>query len=245
MPPVTAREGAPFFDDVEPARRVQGDVIDVHTPEDSGDEPRPAVVFVHGGPRPRDGQPRPRDSAVFLGYGALAAAQGLVGITFDHRLHTDADYPVAADDVTAAVERTLALDSVDPERVGLWFFSGGGPLAADWMRLAPSWLRCIAWNYPVLAPPPDWPGDTPRFDAITALTAAPALPTLLVRVGKEYPPLVPNQDAFVEAARIHHARLDVIDIPDADHGFEGVGYPEHARAAMRKAMGRVSAALRG
>jgi acetyl esterase/lipase len=45
---------------------------------------------------------------VFIGYGALAAAAGLVGITFNHRLYTDADYPLAADDVTTAVEQTRA-----------------------------------------------------------------------------------------------------------------------------------------
>jgi acetyl esterase/lipase len=245
MSSVADLEMAPFFGDVGPAQRVQGDFIDVHTCVASGDEPQPAVVFVHGGPLPRDVHPRPRDRPVFIGYGALAAAAGLVGITFNHRLYTDADYPLAADDVTTAVEQTRALDSVDPERVGLWFFSGGGPLAADWLRLAPSWLRCIAWNYPVLAPPPDWHGDIPRFDAITALAIAPELPKLLVRVGKEFAPLVPNQDAFVATARTHHAALDVIDIPDADHGFEGFGYPEHSRAAVREAMDLVATAVRG
>ncbi|MDT7753766.1 MAG: hypothetical protein QOD96_7428, partial [Pseudonocardiales bacterium] len=57
--------------------------------------------------------------------------------------------------------------------------------------------------------------------------------------------LVPNQDAFVAAARTHHAALDVIDIPDADHGFEGFGYPEHSRAAIRHAMDLVATAVRG
>jgi acetyl esterase/lipase len=89
-------------------------------------------------------------------------------------------------------------------------------------------------------PNPPGPTATPRRPAI-----APELPKLLVRVGKEYAPLVPNQDAFVAAARTHHAALDVIDIPDAEHGFEGFGYPEHSRAAVRQVMDLVSTAVRG
>jgi hypothetical protein len=49
----------------------------------------------------------------------------------------------------------------------------------------------------------------------------------------------------VAAARTHHAALDVIDIPGADHGFEGFGYPEHSRAAVRQAMDLVATAVRG
>jgi pimeloyl-ACP methyl ester carboxylesterase len=75
MPPVTALEKAPFFGDVRPAQRVQGDFIDVHTSAGSADEPRPAVVFVHGGPLPRDVHPRPRAQPVFIGYGALDVAE--------------------------------------------------------------------------------------------------------------------------------------------------------------------------
>jgi pimeloyl-ACP methyl ester carboxylesterase len=144
---MTASEPLSFFHDVEPAQRVREDLLDIHVLKGSEATRRPAVIFVHGGPVPEDHRPRPRDSEVFLGYGALAAASGLVGITFDHRLHTDMHYPQAADDLAAVVQRTRALDVVDADRIVLWFFSGGGALAASWLRDAPSWLRGLAYAF--------------------------------------------------------------------------------------------------
>lgn len=232
----------PLFHDVPPARRVEGDRLDAYTAAGTGDRRRPALVIVHGGPVPPDA--RPRDWPGFVGYASLAAARGLVGVVVEHRLHSDQHYPTAAGDVAAAVERVRALDGVDPDRIGLWFFSGAGPLAVDWMVAAPPWLRAVAWNYPVLAPPPDWDGDIPRFDAIAAVSAAPDLPLVLLRVGREYPPLVPDQDRFVAEARRVGAALDVVDIPDADHGFEGLDHPDHARTAVDRAMDLLTARLR-
>ncbi|MER6987873.1 alpha/beta hydrolase [Saccharopolyspora hirsuta] len=225
----------PFFHDVQPVRRIRDDVMDVHLP-DEVTGPRPAVIFVHGGPVPEDVEPRPRDWEGFIGYGALVAASGLVGITFNHRLHSDELYPEAADAVAAVVERTRALDEVDGDRIALWCFSGGGPIAASWLRAAPSWLRAVGFTYPVLAPPPDWPGDAPRFNAVEAVSAHPELPKLLVRVGDEFEYFVPTQDAFVEKARDAGADLEVIEIPNAAHGFEGHGANPEARAAVDRAV---------
>ncbi|MER5389550.1 alpha/beta hydrolase [Saccharopolyspora sp. NPDC002686] len=232
---------ADFFEDVAPVRRVRDDVMDVHHPEEAG--PRPAVIFVHGGPVPEDVEPKPRDWEGFIGYGALAAAAGLVGITFNHRLHTDMHYPQAADDVAAVIERTRQLDVVDGDRIALWCFSGGGPIAASYLRTAPSWLRAVGFTYPVLAPPPDWPGDKPRFNAVEAVTEHPELPKLLVRVGDEYEFFVPTQDAFVKEAREAGADLEVIEIPDAAHGFEGHGPNPAARQAVDRAVDWMVAAL--
>ncbi len=71
---------------------------------------------------------------------------------FDHRLQSVADYSIAAQDVASAVEQARGFDGVDPDRVGLWFFSGGGLLVADWLAAPPPWLRCVAMTYPVLTP---------------------------------------------------------------------------------------------
>lgn len=226
----------PFFHDVEPVRRVRDEVMDVHHPAGSHAGPRPAVIFVHGGPVPEDLEPRPRDWAGFIGYGALVAASGLVGITFNHRLHSDELYPEASDDVAAVVERVRELDAVDSDRIALWFFSGGGPIGAAWLRAAPSWLRAVGFTYPVLAPPPDWPGDAPRFNTVEAVSEHPALPKLLVRVGKDFEFFVPTQDAFVQEARSADADLEVIEIPDAAHGFEDHGAEPEAREAVDRAV---------
>lgn len=39
---------------------------------------------------------------------------------------------------------------VDADRVALWLFSGAGPLAAEYLRRPPKWLRCLALTYPLL-----------------------------------------------------------------------------------------------
>src|ERR1022692_231589 len=66
-------------------------------------------------------------------------------------LHSAGDFETAAADVAAAVEQARADPRVDPGRLALWFFSGGGLLLADWLRDPPGWLRCVAATYPVLA----------------------------------------------------------------------------------------------
>ena len=47
--------------------------------------PRPAIIFVHGGPVARgSGQ---KDRGVFRSYGELTAASGFIGITFNYRYY--------------------------------------------------------------------------------------------------------------------------------------------------------------
>ena len=235
---MSAPDTKPFFFDVEPARRERHELLDVHTSPQADGGRKPAVLFVHGGPVPPEQQPRPRDWEGTIGYGALAAASGLVGITFNHRLYDiDTHYPIAADDVAEVVEQTRALDSVDPDRIALWFFSAGGGLAADWLFKRPGWLRCIAWTYPVLVPPPEWPDERrARFDTVAAASATPTLPKLLLRVGDEYEYFEQNQNAFVDALGTRDGDLEVIELPDAEHGFEHFGYVEESRAAVDQAM---------
>lgn len=225
-----------FFFDVPPARRDRQEFLDVYTSEDGNGERRPAVLFIHGGPVPEDQFPRPRDWEGFSAYASLAAAFGLVGITFNHRLYTDEHYPLAADDVATAIEQTRALESVDSDRIGLWFFCVGGGLAADWLADPPDWLGFVAWTYPVLAPPPDWPGDRKRFDVVNAATSSLRLPKLLLRVGNEYEYFAETQNDFVDSIRQQNGALEVIDLPEAVHGFEHLGCVEQSRNGVDRAM---------
>ncbi|HEX4362787.1 MAG TPA: hypothetical protein VH141_34975, partial [Pseudonocardia sp.] len=209
----------PFVLPTDPSTRRREGAIDVYPPLEPGDGPRPVVVFVHGGPLPPEVAPRPRDWPVFHGYGALAAAAGLAGVTLDHRLYTFADYATAALDVAAAVEQARGLAGVDPDRVALWIFSGGGPLAADYLNAPPPWLRCLALTYPLLGCPPEFDAEG-RFNAVDAVATAPDLPILLTRVGHEFPDLARIQDSFVDTATAAGATLDVIDVPNGQHGFD-------------------------
>lgn len=156
--------------------------------------------------------------------------------TFNHRFYTDEHYPLAADDVAAAVEQTRALDSVDPDRIGLWFFCVGGGLAADWLADPPDWLALVAWTYPVLVLPPDWSGDRERFDVVNAASSSLRLPKLLLRVGDEYEYFAETQNDFVDSMRQQSGALEVIDLPEAEHGFEHLGYAEQSSDGVDRAM---------
>lgn len=225
----------------ETQRRREGN-LDSYWPADADPVSKPVIVFVHGGPIPEDLRPTPRDWPVYLGYGALAASRGVVGVTFDHRLHAEAAFAASADDVSSAIQRARALAGVDAERVALWFFSGGGLLAADWLAAPPPWLRSIALTYPVLAPLPGRNIDS-RFRPVDAVRNAGPLPMLLTRVGRERPEVAATVEAFTAEAASHQARLTVIDVPDGQHGFDTLDHDETSREAVNQAMSWVVANL--
>jgi dienelactone hydrolase len=212
--------------------------VDLYLPE--AGEPRPAVVFVHG-LLTTDMQVSPRDWPVYQGYGSLAAKHGVVGVTFDHRLRDVADLSAAADDLAAALQAARADPRVDPDRVAVWVFSGGGLLLADWLRQPPAWLRCVAATYPLLGSP-GRPID-PRFRSAEAVASAGDLPIVLTRVGRERPALAETVEAFVAAAQRNGARLDIIDVPNGQHGFDLLDHTDESRDAVERAIDKVVAAL--
>ena len=189
-------------------------------------------------------RPAPRDCPISIGYGSLAASHGVVGVTLDHRMFSTADYPVAADDLASAVQRARALPGVDPGRMALWFFSGGGLLAADWLSEPPPWLRCIAATYPVMAPLPGRGEVDARFRPVDAVHKAGTLPILLTRVGRDWPEIAATAEAFIAEAEQCHARLTVIDVPEGQHGFDILDHDESSRMAVTQAMTWVVTALR-
>ncbi|MFI6638709.1 alpha/beta fold hydrolase [Streptomyces sp. NPDC050504] len=232
----------PFLLDVPDVRRERVGRVDLHLPDGPGG-PSPAVVFVHGGPVPAELRPTPRDWPTYAGYGSYVAGLGAVGVTVDHRLHDLSDYGRAADDVSAAVDLVRADPRVDADRVALWFVSGGGLLSADWLAAPPPWLRCVAATYPVLAPLPNWGLSSSRFRPAAALPKAGGLPIVLTRVGLESPEIAATVEEFVTAATACDARLEIVDVPNAHHGFEAVDHTDEARHAVRDAVRRVLAHL--
>jgi acetyl esterase/lipase len=228
----------PFVLPVDTRAAERHGPIDLYPP-DGTTRPRPAVLFVHGGPLPAEVRPRPRDWPVFQAYGSLVAGRGVFGATMDHRLHAPDAYPVAADDVRGAVDAVRADPRVDGERVALWFFSGGGLLAADWLREPPPWLRCVALTYPLLAPLPGWPVPD-RFRPVDAVAAAGDLPIVLTRAGRENPVVAEGVSAFVGAAK---TRPDVVEVPHGRHGFDYLDDDDASRAAILRAVDLVLATM--
>ncbi|WP_412746158.1 alpha/beta hydrolase family protein [Krasilnikovia sp. MM14-A1004] len=216
---------------VDVRARERHGTLDLYLPDTA--PPRPAVLFVHGGPIPSDIPTTPRDWPIFRAYGSLVADRGLVGATVDHRLHAVTDYPLAADDVAAAVELLRADPRVDADRVALWFFSGGAPLMADWLRATPPWLRCVAATYGILSCPPEY---GTRFNPADAVAGAGALPIVVTRVGRESPEIAQTVEQFVAAAETCGARLDVVDVPNGRHSFDILDDTDESRQAIGRAL---------
>jgi acetyl esterase/lipase len=226
--------------DIKPSSMQRDGAIDLYLPE--ANEPRPAIVFVHGGPLPEAVLPRPREWPVFRGYGTMAAAVGVVGAVVEHRLHTPSDYPQAAADVVQAIEATRADPRVDGDRLALWFFSGGALLMADWISQPPPWLRCLAATYTVMAAVPGWDVDQ-RFDPVAAVTGSAKLPLVLTRAGREHEFVAAGVSAFVEAADAANSQLEIIDVPHGRHGFDYLDHTQESRDAVELALGTVLATL--
>lgn len=201
--------------------------------------PLPAVVFVHG-PVPAAAPVRPRDWPVFAGYGRLAAVRGLVGVTIDLDYPRLAAWPAAADRLGLVVEAIRARPEVDADRMALWAFSGGGMLVGRWLADSPAWLGCVALSYPLLRTL-----QPPAASSSPCDVLRPGRPIVLTRVGRERPEVQATVDAFLARAAVVNAAVEVIDVPDGQHGFDVLDHAPWSREAVTAAMTAVHRHLLG
>jgi acetyl esterase/lipase len=205
---------------------------------------RPTVVFVHGGPIPRLGA---RNMGIFVSYGELLAATGFVAVTFDHRFLAPSRLADAGSDVTdlvAHVRDNAGSLGVDPERLALWAFSGGGPFLAAPLRERPAWLRAVVAYYAALDLQQPAPGANSgigselrqAFSAILGLgeDARSAPPVLVARAGLDHPWLNDGIDRFVQAATAGGATLDLLNHPEGRHGFDILDDDSRSRQIIRR-----------
>jgi acetyl esterase/lipase len=207
----------------------------------------PAVFLVHGGPIPID-TPSPRSWGNFQSYGELLASSGLVGVTFEHRLHTLADYPQSQTDLMDAIAYLRAhADTyhVDPDRIAVWLFSGAGPLLSWALRDHPSYLRCAAVFYGLLdlehLMPPN--ADASMSAAVQALSPrtylgseAPSLPLFIARAGLDTEMINKGLDRFVAAALASNASLSLINHSRGEHSFDVLNDDDDSRNIVRSAV---------
>lgn len=219
--------------------------MDVYSP--SGPQrARPAAILVHGGPTPRVGA---RRMGVFVSYGEMLAASGIVAVAFDHRFLAPgrlADAGADVADLLAHVRTNAASLGVEPERLALWAFSGGGPFLAAPLRERPAWLRAVVAYYAVLdlQQPPPGPAsgvdDEVRrsFSAIRGLgeDARSAPPVLVARAGLDGPWLNGGIDRFVLSALERGATLDLLNHPEGSHGFDVLDDDARSKQIIRRTL---------
>jgi acetyl esterase/lipase len=217
-------------------RRIAGEDLkmDLYAPADpSAGGKRPAVIFVHGGPTPRTMALPPKDWGVFVGYGQRAAASGFIGITFNHRFFDIERLADAESDILALIaclrERAPEF-GIDDERLGLWAFSGGGPLLAEFLRRPPVYIRALIFFYALLDLRPLLGQAGVVIDEATAARLSPqsaletaaetAPPVFIGRAGLDNPGLNSTIDQFAALALKKNLLLTLANHPRGVHGFD-------------------------
>ncbi len=233
-------------------------LADVYIPAGlSADARRPAVVFIHGGPLPAGAGPaawpKPKEWGIFRSYGELAAASGFVGVTFNHRLHSLEAYDTSAADVQALLQHVRANAAelqVDPDRIAVWAYSGGGPLLAFAFHETPSWLKAVVSYYAILDLPTEGtaPGASDRLSPVKHLKAStgPVPPVFIARAGIDSPAINASVESFVAAALARNVMLELFTLPEARHGFDldmGDNNTPRAREALERTIAFLRARL--
>jgi acetyl esterase/lipase len=239
--------------------RVVGELqlpMDVYAPAGlQPDARRPAVIFIHGGPIPPEMSPT--EWGVFRSYGELAAASGLIGVTFKHRLNTMADYGQAASDVLALIDHVRANSAdlhVDPDRLALWAFSGGGALIGVAFQQRTPFVRCVVSYYGILdlRDPPFFgaPAAVPEPEAselsptlLITSRAGPFPPTLIARAGLDNPRINQSVDEFVLGTVKGGVDLDLLTLPHGQHGFDVRDDTPRSREVIERTVAFVRANL--
>jgi len=204
-----------------------------HPPDLAGGDACPAVLYLHG-----DGPPELlrtiKDSGQYVGWGQLAAASGLIGVTSNHRsTERWTRLPEAARDVAeliAYVRAHAAELQIDGDRLCLWACSAGLPAALSAVvRDPPPFVRCIVTYYGVMdlrsardaidrAVPDTVLQD---YSPLAQMEGSGTLPpTLIVRAGLDRAQLNATIDRFVLTALARNAPLEVLNHPSGHHAFD-------------------------
>jgi dipeptidyl aminopeptidase/acylaminoacyl peptidase len=228
--------------------------LDVYVPPDlQATETRPTVLFVSGDTL-AEYMLGVKDWGVYVGWGRLVAAAGLIGIPFQHRVMGDL-HPIHLDavvqDVTDAIAYVRAHAAelhVDRDRLCLWMGSAGAVAGLRVGLANPQpFVRCLVSYYGLFdlalyAQARELP--TPAPDVLQALAPLTYLrqhrqhipPLLIARMEHDIPGLNVAVDAFVAAARDVEAPVEIANHPDGHHGFDTEDDNEQSRAIIAQTL---------
>ena len=235
----------------EIGKRADGSplVIDLTLPKPGG-KAGPAVVLLHGG-LPDEAPIRPSAWRVYNDWGAALAAEGTVGIMFDHSLGFPKQRLDQAmgevDQVLAWIVKDGPAFGIDAAHVQTWSFSAGGLLTAELLDdKRPLRLAGMVLFYPLTGLPPDGPSlplvgpvIADRMDlAKNAERVAKAnVPMVIYRAGHdEVPGLLPLLDRSLAALLAADARVEIINLPGAPHSFDFLTDTPRVRGSINRAL---------
>lgn len=227
---------------------------DVYYPIDAReDEARPAIIFIHG-EAPPDMLKDAKDWGQYISWGQLAAASGLIGVTFNHRSSEFfSKLEDVAEDVSALLDEILSQAQnlgIDLNRLGLWVASGGTPVGLSLLlRNHYPFVRCAAALYgrmslaPVRAKIPASVGDemlraySPVYHLRQAANPQSIPPLLIARAGRDGLQGVNESiDEFVAEALARNLNLELHNHPDGEHGFDLFNDDDHSRNIVRRTL---------
>ncbi len=228
-------------------------LMDVYSPPAlKAGERRPVMMFIHGG---AGSASRPKDWGIYRDWGRLAAASGLVGVTFTHRLGFPK--PLLAEsgaDVAAAIDyvrANAAKFGADPDRICLAAYSAGGPLLTVGLGEQRPYIRCLVAVYAFLdiqqsaLHRDNEPAERVRQFAMIEHLAekrARELPILVARAGLDAIPTMNDSiDRYIARAIEVNANVVVWNHPGGVHGFDNQNDDDRSReiiAAILEFVGR-------
>jgi dienelactone hydrolase len=210
----------------------------------------PAVILISGGGA--DPQMDWRNAGVYQSYGKLLAASGFVGIPFTKRYTRGYDGVAQGESDTLDLVRYVRAHNaelhVDPDRIGVWVFSGGGLMMAPFLRERPVYVRALVAFYAMLGAPND-PNMTEevrmKMARYSSLAHVPinvggccAAPVFVARAGLDNPGLNEALDNFVKEAKKeeHYITVELMEHPDGRHGFDIIDDNNRSREIIRGAI---------
>jgi acetyl esterase/lipase len=207
-------------------------LFDIYHPAEPS-KAAPAVILIHGGPIPANLLTNPKDWGLFQSFGRLLGASGLAAVTFNHRFFGFDKAPEALADIQDLAGHVVSNGKglgIDPARLCLWVFSGGGIFLAPFLREMPAPVRCLVAYYAVLH------ASTPQFSAAAQLaeTSGPIPPLLMARAGRDLSQLNEGIDSFVQQALKKNVALDLLNHATGQHGFDGRDDDERTRDILRR-----------
>jgi len=210
--------------------------MDIYTPSDLPKDKRiPAVIFIHGGYLPRNMSPQPKDWGVYISYGELMGASGLVGVTFNHRYYgyDEENMNMSFGDVKDAIKfvrENADKYHIDPDLIVLWAFSGGGPHLSIALKEKMDYVRCIISYYASLDLRPSVQQISPDIDPKTVEPFSPIVyltednyhipPIFIGRAGLDNPTLNLEVDTFIAKALSLNETIEVMNHPVGRHAFD-------------------------